>query len=163
MKKTQKTLRVKSKRHFQKHDSTLKVKREFAAESKIQNIINQYKKTGQIGITNRSQPQYGFATGLDFRESMEIVIKAKENFAKIPSEIRAKFGNSPELFLNFASDPLNQPQMAEWGLIDEPDTDVSTLTNEEIREVAEASQSTLKPKEREKPSESGDTAATVPT
>lgn len=127
-------------RFYTKNNGIVKTKQEFGPECDINNILNTYRKSGTVTHLNGMQPQYGFATGNDFRESLEIVRKANENFQTIPSDIRAQFNNNPEQFLDFASDPTNEAQMAEWGLIDAPPTNVQEIPKQSITEPSKAPQ-----------------------
>lgn len=105
-------------RYYQTHDPKVMVKQEFADECNIKNILENYTISKKITHINPLEPQYGFATGNDFRESLEIVQIARDNFMKLPSALRRDFDNDPANFLNFASDPANASEMASMGLID---------------------------------------------
>lgn len=94
-------------------------KQQFADECDINNIIDRFEQTGQLPAGTNREPQYGYAPATDFREAMEIVTKAKENFDRLPAQIRARFGNSPENFLQFAENPANLPEMVAMGLAEQ--------------------------------------------
>lgn len=113
-------------------------KQSFKEECDINNILAKYQETGAITHANNRHADYGFATSLDFHESMDLVLKAQEMFDELPSSIRAKFGHSPGAFLDFAQDPENAQEMADMGL-SEP-TQGTTQENEEkaTRELDEA-------------------------
>lgn len=95
---------------------------QFRDECNINNILEKYQKTGAIAHANNHAANYGFASSLDFRESMEIVTQAQEMFQDLPSSIRNKFGNSPEAFLDFAQNPENASEMVSLGLAEKKDT-----------------------------------------
>jgi phage internal scaffolding protein len=105
-------------RQHSKHKNDGNTKQEFLEETDINNIMLKYQKTGAITHANNHLPEYGFATGQDFRDSMELVTKGRELFEDLPSSIRSRFGNSPEAFLDFAQNPDNAPQMASMGLLE---------------------------------------------
>lgn len=94
---------------------------QFKEECDINNILAKYQKTGAVTHANNRAAEYGFATSLDFRQSMEIVVKAKTMFNELPSTIRRKFGGSPEAFLDFVQNPANASEMVEMGLVETPD------------------------------------------
>ena len=66
---------------------------------------------------NVKVPTYGDFTHItDYRSALEATRKAHNDFMEIPAEVRAKFDNDPQNFLEFASNPNNLPQMVEMGL-----------------------------------------------
>lgn len=82
----------------------------------INNILRRYVKTGELaGI--KSNPIFGdFSSSVDFKESMELVIFAQEQFAALPARVRDRFNNSPAEFLAFCDDPKNVDEMVAMGL-----------------------------------------------
>lgn len=106
-------------------------KQQMKEECDINNIMSRFQKTGMINHVNNHSPQYGFATSIDYREAVELVRKAEKMFADLPSSARNKFDNSPEAFLEFASNPENIEQMREMGLAEpiiQPVEPVQTTT-----------------------------------
>lgn len=99
--------------HF---DAYTRTKQSFKDECDINLIMARYIKTGAIDHVNKHGPNYGFATSLDFRESLELIANAQGMFDDLPSSIRSKFENDPAQFLEFAQDPNNVGQMADMGL-----------------------------------------------
>lgn len=95
-------------------------KQEFKEQVDIHNIIRKYKATGQITHLNRTPAKYGYATGRDFAEAMNIVVTAQESFQAMPAELRARFNNDPGAFLDFVDDPDNADKLADLGLITTP-------------------------------------------
>ena len=101
-------------------------------ETDINKILRQYMKTGNINHLNLHGSQYGFATGDDFLESMNIVTKANEMFLDLPSEVRTRFDNNPEQFLDFVQNPENLEELRKLGLahpetVDPPPTYVQVV------------------------------------
>jgi len=95
-----------------------KTKQEAAAECDINNIMARYEKTGLIDHVNQHKGEYGDYTNVqDFQTSVEQISKAQEMFLSIPAAIRSRFDNSPALFLEFVSDPENEHEMREIGLL----------------------------------------------
>lgn len=83
----------------------------------INNILNKYVKTGELAPNLRGSPMFGdFSSAGDFKESLELVMFAREQFAALPSKIRDRFQNSPESFLAFCDDPKNLDEMVDMGL-----------------------------------------------
>lgn len=83
----------------------------------IHKILDKYAKTGQLPAMIKENPQYGdFANVPDYQESLNIVLKANEQFMNLDAQIRAKFDNDPSNFLAFANDEKNLPEMVKLGL-----------------------------------------------
>lgn len=79
-------------------------------------IVKRFKVTGQLPQGVRV-PSYGdYTTVSDFRTAMNMVREAEENFMELPSQVRFKFGNDPQAFLEFCQDPANVPEMVKMGL-----------------------------------------------
>jgi phage internal scaffolding protein len=57
----------------------------------------------------------------DFQEMMNAMIKAKESFSSIPSQIRAQFDNDPAKFMDFVRNEENKQQLIDWGLMNPPE------------------------------------------
>ncbi|AXH75967.1 MAG: internal scaffolding protein [Microviridae sp.] len=94
-----------------------RTKQEFKNECDINTIMARFDKTGVLAFTNRFQPQYGDATGIEFQNSMEIISSGRSMFNELPSGIRARFKNDPALFLDFVHDERNVEEMREMGLL----------------------------------------------
>lgn len=86
------------------------------ADSDINIIMERYGATGQLPQVN-VEPLYGDFTEVgDYRTAVERITAAREAFDAIPAKVRAEFGNDPQAFIAFASDPNNGEQMQKWGL-----------------------------------------------
>ncbi len=117
---------------------------QFRDECNINNILKKFQKTGAMEHANKHSANYGFASGLDFRESMEIVTKAQEMFNDLPSSIRSKFGNSPEAFLDFATNPENAAEMVKLGLAEETRPRTRKEDKETVMDKTDSSTDTKK-------------------
>lgn len=106
-----------------KCEDATRAKQAMAAECNINNIMEKYLKTGLIDHVNEHKGQYGdLPSAMDYHDSCNAVIAAKDAFASLPSNIRNKFDNDPGKFLEFAQNPENEDQMGELGLVDKPST-----------------------------------------
>lgn len=84
----------------------------------INNIMRRFETTGALPNMIRQEPAYGdFSNAVDYRESLDIVMKAREQFANLNAKIRARFENDPAQFLEFCNDEKNLPEMAKMGLL----------------------------------------------
>lgn len=93
-------------------------KQSFKNECDINQIMAKYQKTGAIAHCNKHEAQYGFASGADYQESINLVMEAQKMFDDLPSSLRKKFGNDPENYLDFVQDPANISEMIELGLLE---------------------------------------------
>lgn len=92
----------------------------------INNVIRRYKKGEVITRVSNFEAKFGDVTGIDFQESMNLIINAQRSFDELPSRVRKRFNNSPEMLLEFMEDPGNRDEAIELGLINKdwtPETD----------------------------------------
>ncbi|AXL15043.1 internal scaffolding protein [Microviridae sp.] len=85
-------------------------------ECDVNNIMKRYVKTGIIDHINQHKPFYGEVSALTYHESMNQIITANNMFQELPSQVRKKFHNSPEEFLEYVSDPENVSNLVDLGL-----------------------------------------------
>lgn len=91
---------------------------QFADECDINTIVNKFLKTGEL-TADVHLPKYGDFTGIsDYQSALNAVIAADEAFLDLPANIRAEFGNDPQMLLEFLADSKNAERAAELGLID---------------------------------------------
>lgn len=82
----------------------------------IRFIMAQFERTGMIDHVAKHQAQYGSLVGKpDYLEAMNIVANANSMFESIPAQIRARFQNKAENFLEFIQDEENREEMGELG------------------------------------------------
>lgn len=102
-----------------------RTKQEFVAECDINNILKQYKLTGQIRHMSAKAAQGSYMDlpdPQDFQTSMNVVIQAEASFATLPAHVRSRFHNDPHEFLGFMSNPENVDEMVKLGLLNRPAT-----------------------------------------
>lgn len=90
------------------------------AECDINNIVAKAEKTGIINRINKEARYGDFSNGLEYSEMMERISHAKEDFMSLPSNIRARFKNSPRQLIDFLNDPENKAEAQELGIIATP-------------------------------------------
>ena len=89
----------------------------FAKDADVRNIIKQYDKTGLIANVARGVARYGdYSEVNEYREALDMVNAANNNFMQLPAELREMFGNDAGTFFEFATDPANEQKMVELGL-----------------------------------------------
>lgn len=92
-------------------------KQSFKDECDVNRIVARAQKTGFMPSGER-QPQYGdFSNVPDYRESLDIVMKADASFAALPAEVRKYFDNDPAAYMDFLSDEKNRDEAIKLGLV----------------------------------------------
>lgn len=92
---------------------------EFAEEVDINTIARRFHLTGELPENVPMVLQGDFTNALDFRSAMELVVAAREGFMEQPAEVRARFRNDPQEFLDFVSDKANLDEAIKLGLVRE--------------------------------------------
>lgn len=94
-----------------------RTKQQFKDESDINTIMGQYMRTGVMpSLADPNTGQYIDATGFEYQAAMEMVASANSMFHNLPSGLRARFGNNPAQFLDFADNPDNSAELAKLGV-----------------------------------------------
>lgn len=91
-------------------------------EADINEIVRRFGITGQLPV-DLPPLMYGDFTEIgDFRSALEAVMDAQARFGQLPGEVRGRFDNDPQLFLNWceARDDkgvrVNLEDMRKYGL-----------------------------------------------
>lgn len=84
----------------------------------INEITRKYERTGELpDMIDRDPEQWGdFSSGETYHEAMNIVTHANQQFDALPAQVRKRFDNDPQKFLQFFEDPANLDEMAKLGL-----------------------------------------------
>lgn len=106
----------------------------FKEEVDVNNILKKYLQTGQLPI-GKKQAEFGYATSQSFTESMFIVASAKEEFAKLPSEVRTHFNNDPAQYLDAALDPSKRSLFEKFGIVDPLPSETTEAPSEPATET----------------------------
>lgn len=85
-----------------------KAEQAHAEESDINKIMARAMAGQSSDYIKEYGGRYGDATSLDFFEANIIIANTNEMFDALPSEIRNRFQNKPEKFLDFVQDPENE-------------------------------------------------------
>lgn len=89
-------------------------------ETDINTIVRRYGLTGTLPEVVRV-PEFGDFTGVsDYQSALNAVMEADKAFGALPADLRAKFNNSPQVYLEFCSDEANRDEMRSLGLLKEP-------------------------------------------
>lgn len=95
-----------------------KTQQQFKDECDINNIMKKYSSTGEFTHLTSKQGIYAdFSQITDYRDMVETVQYAKDAFASLPADVRARFGNDPAQLLNFVQDDKNYDEGVKLGLV----------------------------------------------
>ena len=90
---------------------------QFSEEAEINNIIAFHDRTGIIKNVQQGVANYGDYTEVnEYRECLDLIRQADEDFMKLPSNIRRQFNNNAGDFFEFATNPENGDALVEMGL-----------------------------------------------
>lgn len=93
-------------------------KQSHKAECDITNILKQYQRTGIITHVQNARPTYqDLPSNVDYQAAMNLLIEADAAFLALPAKVRDHFNNDPAAFLAAFSDPKQEGQLREFGLL----------------------------------------------
>lgn len=88
-----------------------------AIDADINTIVRRF------GITGELPTELPFVTNVDLSEAPDtymgaiaILDQARDQFMKMPADVRSRFQNDPGLFMDFVSNPANLDEMRKLGL-----------------------------------------------
>lgn len=79
-------------------------------------IMRRFGVTGKMPEDFRPMAYGDFSEVFDFRSAQNALIDARERFMSLPAEVRARFGNDPQLLLEFCENPGNIDELRKMGL-----------------------------------------------
>lgn len=85
-------------------------------EADINVIVRRFGITGQLPQNVRVPSYQDFSEVFDFRSAMGVVAAAQQSFMMMPADVRARFGNDPHRFVEYASKEENLDEMRKMGL-----------------------------------------------
>lgn len=114
-----------------------------ANDTNINSIMARARKTHQMPPAKHdAQALYGdFSEVSDYHTAINHIKNAEAQFLQLPAEIRKKFENNPQNFLNYMENPDNLEEAVELGLREPPPPDPSDTPQapEVTPETAQAS------------------------
>lgn len=129
---------------------------EFAEEVDINTIAERYRLTGELPQNVPQVLQGDFEEVTDFQTAMNLIVAARESFQAMPWDVRARFDNDAQKFLDFTSNPENFEVAAKLGLVRpevvEARAEEARLKREAEIEAAVAARAAAAAKEAPKPS-----------
>lgn len=98
-------------------DSPSLAQQSFKDECDINTIVRRFGITGELP-SDLNMPQSGDFTGFpDFHSAMNMVVKAQEEFMRLPADMRDRFANDPGRLMAFLDDPNNREEAVKLGLV----------------------------------------------
>lgn len=97
-------------------DKSLTIQSDYESTD-INKMLERFGQTGTMPVLDRVPLQSDFTDITDFKTAMDHVIQAQAIFDELPAKTRARFGNDPQEFLEFTSDPNNRDEMERMGLL----------------------------------------------
>lgn len=101
---------------------------QYRDECDINTIMRRFSVTGELPTTG-AIPRYEDYTGVvnDYQTAMNALIEADKVFASLPSQVRRRFENDPQQFLEFCTDENNREEAIRLGLTEpKPKTEVQS-------------------------------------
>lgn len=93
-------------------------RQEFLEESKINNIVDKYTRTGRLPYDSDRLGMYVDVSEVgDFQSALSFVNRASESFERLDPNVRKRFQNSPQALIEFLKDPSNKEEGIKLGLI----------------------------------------------
>lgn len=115
------------------------VEQSHKAEVDINQIVKRHGGRVELiaATQNIQQMRFDDNPTNDFQEMMTMMIKGREAFESLPSEVRNHFGNDPAEYMDFVRNPENEPQLRDWGLMNPPEPDPVPVQVEVVNPTAE--------------------------
>lgn len=93
-----------------------RTKQEFSEECDINNLLRRYHVTGQAPVMREPGAVGDFSDVGDYFAAQRLIVRAREQFDALGSEVRDFFRNDPARFLEFMNDPKNADEAVRLGL-----------------------------------------------
>jgi phage internal scaffolding protein len=102
-----------------------------AEEADINTIVRRFGLTGQLP-DQVAMPRTGDFTNVpDFHTAMNLIRTTEEEFLRVPAEVRARFQNDPQQFMEFLEDEGNRDEARKMGLLKSVPVEASSGTPDE--------------------------------
>lgn len=124
---------------------------QFKDDCEVNIIMKRLLKTGQMPRFQTKTGVYADLTELpDYQQACQTVAKATQAFGELPSELRNKFKNNPELLIEFLDDKKNDDEAIKLGLRQKPPLVKKDETVEELKGLrSDIAKQNRKPKKGE--------------
>lgn len=93
-----------------------RAQQQFKDEVDINTIVDRFGVTGESPPAMQFPTEQDFTEAFDFQTSMNVIVKAREEFMTMPAKTRARFQNDPQTFMEFIHNPENVDEAIKLGL-----------------------------------------------
>lgn len=87
-------------------------------EADINVIVKRFGITGVLPISVKIPLSGDYSDIVDFRGAQDLIVQARNEFMKLPADVRERFRNDPQELLYFVSDEANRDEAVKLGLIE---------------------------------------------
>lgn len=95
-------------------------KQSFKEDADINVIMRRFGLVPTVPL-NAKVPSYGDFSGIfDYQTALNAVVEARESFMWMPPELRARFHNDPQEFMEFCDSESNRDEAVKLGLVQAP-------------------------------------------
>lgn len=98
-----------------------KTQQQFAEDADINVIVRKFGITGKVPVGFRMPESGDFTAATDYQSALNMVLEAKAKFLEVPADIRRRFNESPQAFMDWLHDSKNRKEATELGFFKEPD------------------------------------------
>lgn len=102
------------------NEEETRTQQHFKDQCDINRIVNTYAKTGLVPGNPRLPLEQDFYGITDFHTAMNAVRQGEEAFMELPAELRRRFHNDPQEYVEFCLDEKNFDELVEMGLAHKP-------------------------------------------
>lgn len=92
----------------------------FKEECDINTIVERFHLTGEVPQLQQLPAYQDYEGIFDFQSAMNAVREANETFMAMPAQLRARFHNEPQEFLEFCAKEENRDEARKLGLLATP-------------------------------------------
>jgi len=97
-----------------------RAQQQFKDEVDINTIAKNFGMTGRLPENVRMPTFADFCEVEDYQTALNAARRAAHSFMEMPAEVRARFENNPQKFLEFCSDASNRDEAIKLGLVPSP-------------------------------------------
>lgn len=110
-----------TKRVYTRNTAPSKTDPSWAKEADVNNIMEKYRKTGQVNYLAKNQGRFADVSEIpDLSQALNDVARSNAAFMALPSELRLRFGNSPNEMVKFIHNPDNYQECVSLGIFPKP-------------------------------------------
>lgn len=90
-------------------------------ECDINTIVRKFGLTGKVPVGIRMPESGDFSAAVDYHSAMNMIVEAKREFLRVPADIRRRFHEDPQEFMDWLHDPKSRDEATELGFFKKPD------------------------------------------